>query len=120
MQYELNWIGKSYAKTLVSNQTDKVLVPDDKHNSEAINSHSDNIFIEGDNLDALKILQSSHAGKVKMIYIDPPYNTGRKFIYSDKFTWTSDELSKALGVTHTEAKQIIKIQVVLIYLIAPG
>ena len=108
MQYELNWIGKSYAKTLVSNQTDKVLVPDDKHNSEAINSHSDNIFIEGDNLDALKILQSSYTGKVKMIYIDPPYNTGRKFIYSDKFTWTSDELSKALGVTHTEAKQIIK------------
>ena len=108
MQYELNWIGKSYAKTLVSNQTDKVLVPDDKHNSETINSHSDNIFIEGDNLDALKILQSSYTGKVKMIYIDPPYNTGSKFIYSDKFTWTTDELSKALNVTHTEAKQIIK------------
>ena len=55
-----------------------------------------NLFIEGDNLDALKLLQESYLGKVKLIYIDPPYNTGNDFVYEDDFAETSDEYLRAL------------------------
>lgn len=70
--YELNFLGKSYAKYLTSTKTETVVVPDLGHNSKPINADSENLYIVGDNLDALKHLIGSYAGKVKCIYIDPP------------------------------------------------
>ena len=65
---------------------------------EGVNEESTrNIFIEGDNLEVLKLLQKSYAGRVKMIYIDPPYNTGKDFIYSDNFTQPLEEYLQATG-----------------------
>ena len=58
---------------------------------------SENLYIEGDNLEVLKLLQTSYAGKVKMIYIDPPYNTGHDFVYRDRFSLTQKELDDNAG-----------------------
>ena len=74
--YELKFLGKSYAKLLVSLDAETVIVPDDEHNSKPENINSENVYISGDNLDALKHLLKSYSGEVKCIYIDPPYNTG--------------------------------------------
>ena len=82
--YELNFLGKSYAKLLASLDTDTIIVPDSEHNSLPENQESKNIYISGDNLDALKHLLNSYCGQVKCIYIDPPYNTGNeKWCYND-------------------------------------
>lgn len=64
-------------------------------------------YIEGDNLDALKLLQTSYLGKVKLIYIDPPYNTGNDFIYRDDFTQDADDFDKAAQVTDAEGNRLI-------------
>ena len=74
--YELKFLGKNYAKMLASLNTETVIVPNEEHNSLPENSSSENVYISGDNLDALKHLLKSYAGKIKCIYIDPPYNTG--------------------------------------------
>ena len=66
-----------------------------------------NIYIEGDNLDALKLLQTSYLGKVKLIYIDPPYNTGNDFIYRDAFTQTEDDFDRAAQVIDAEGNRLI-------------
>ena len=58
---------------------------------------TENIFIEGDNLEVLKLLQKAYFGKIKMIYIDPPYNTGKEFIYPDKYSETSGYISRIYG-----------------------
>lgn len=108
VKYELNWLGKDFAKSLIHSPSGKALTEDKDHNSEPVNKDSANIFIEGDSLDALKLLQSSYSGLIKMIYIDPPYNTGKRFIYPDKFSWAADELAIALGVSNAEAERIIK------------
>lgn len=87
--YELKFLGKSYAKYLTSAKTETVVVPDLEHNSKPENKDSENLYIVGDNLDALKHLLGSYAGKVKCIYIDPPYNTGSDgFVYNDDFGFT--------------------------------
>ena len=70
--YELNFLGKSYAKLLASLDTDTIIVPDSEHNGLPENQESKNIYISGDNLDALKHLLNSYCGQVKCIYIDPP------------------------------------------------
>ena len=82
-RYVLNWAGKSEAFRVLQSPTTATLVPDKE---ESINfDTSENIFIEGENLEVLKVLQKSYFGKIKMIYIDPPYNTGNdNFIYPDK------------------------------------
>lgn len=74
--YELKFLGKSYAKYLTSTRSETLVVPDLKRNAEPTNAESENLYIVGDNLDALKHLLGSYTGKVKCIYIDPPYNTG--------------------------------------------
>lgn len=74
--YELKFLGKNYARLLSSLETDTVIVPDEAHNRLPENCNSENIYISGDNLDGLKHLLKSYAGKIKCIYIDPPYNTG--------------------------------------------
>jgi adenine-specific DNA-methyltransferase len=95
-RYVLNWAGKSDAFKVLQTPTTKTLVPDKK---ESVNfDETEHIFIEGENLEALKVLQKSYFGKVKMIYIDPPYNTGNdSFIYPDKFSETKAEYEKRVG-----------------------
>ncbi|WP_191669493.1 site-specific DNA-methyltransferase [Lactobacillus delbrueckii] len=69
---------------------------------------SENIYIEGDNLDALKLLQETYLGKVKMIYIDPPYNTGNDFIYEDDFAQSADEYADNSGQTDEEGNRLVQ------------
>jgi len=88
-RYVLNWAGKSDAFRAIQTQTTSTLIPD---KDESVNfGETGNIFIEGENLKVLKVLQKAYYGKIKMIYIDPPYNTGNDFIYNDKFAEKKNE-----------------------------
>ena len=103
-----DFLGKSYARMLSSLDTTTVIRPDIEHNSKPENQNSENIYISGDNLDALHHLTKSYAGQVKCIYIDPPYNTGTDgFVYNDKFKFTAEELEKKLSISPDEAEKII-------------
>lgn len=95
-RYVLNWAGKSDAFRLMQKPSTRTLVPVE---DESVNFHeTQNIFIEGENLEVLKVLQKSYFGKVRMIYIDPPYNTGNdSFIYPDRFSETKEEYQKRVG-----------------------
>lgn len=105
--YQLRFIGKDYARLQASQQTETVLVPNVAHNQAEGNKNSQNIFITGDNLDALKHLENSYSGKVDVIYIDPPYNTGSDgFVYKDNFRYSDDELKLKLGLTDNEVERI--------------
>lgn len=106
--YDLNFLGKNYANLIASTETETVLQPDLEHNSKLENKDSQNIYISGDNLDALKHLLKSYAGKIKCIYIDPPYNTGSDgFVYNDKFNFTAEQLQTKLGIGEEKAKRIL-------------
>ena len=106
--YSLDFLGKNYANLIASIDTTTVIEPDLEHNSKPENKDSENIYISGDNLDALKHLLKSYAGEVKCIYIDPPYNTGSDgFVYNDKFRFTPEELAKKLSIDEDEAKRIL-------------
>lgn len=103
-----DFLGKSYARMLSSLDTTTVIRPDIEHNNKPENANSENIYISGDNLDALHHLVKSYAGQIKCIYIDPPYNTGTDgFVYNDKFRFTAEELEKKLSVSQEEAQKII-------------
>lgn len=105
--YSLNFLGKNYAKLLSSLDTETVLVPDEENNKEEINRSSENIYISGDNIDALKHLLKSYSNKIKCIYIDPPYNTGSDgFVYNDNFNFDINKLVNDLDITEDEAKRI--------------
>lgn len=109
--YELKFLGKSYAKYLTSTRTETVVVPDLKHNAESANKASENLYIVGDNLDALKHLIGSYGGQVKCIYIDPPYNTGSDgFVYVDDFGFTAKQLMEKIGLGEDEARRIIDLR----------
>lgn len=109
--YELKFLGKSYAKYLTSTDTETVVVPDLEHNAKPENKDSENLYIVGDNLDALKHLLGSYAGKVKCIYIDPPYNTGSDgFVYNDDFGFTAQQLVDKIGLTEDEAERVLDLQ----------
>ncbi|HHT9768955.1 TPA: hypothetical protein ACT9HU_002895, partial [Legionella pneumophila] len=88
-RYQLNWPGKRQALLTANAPIAKTLRPCIEESVDF--DKTQNLFIEGDNLDALKMLQETYLGKVKMIYIDPPYNTGKNFIYSDNFFESVDE-----------------------------
>lgn len=106
--YELKFLGKNYARLLASVDTTTVIKPDKAHNEKPENLHSENLYITGDNLDALKHLLKSYAGKIKCIYIDPPYNTDSDtFVYQDRFNFTVDDLMSRLSVSETEAQRIL-------------
>ena len=100
-RYQLNWAGKTDAYRTLQSPTFNTLAP---CQSESVDfNQTQNIFIEAENMEALKILQKSYAGKVKMIYIDPPYNTGSdSFIYPDKFSETREEYAQRVGDTDTD------------------
>ena len=109
--YELKFLGKSYAKYVSSLETETYISPDVEHNSREENINSKNLYIVGDNMDALKHLLSSYAGKIKCIYIDPPYNTGSDgFVYPDNFQFKSEELSQRIGITEEEAQRILDLE----------
>ena len=106
--YSLDFLGKDYANLIASIDTTTVIEPDLEHNAKPENKDSENIYISGDNLDALKHLLKSYAGEVKCIYIDPPYNTGSDgFVYNDSFKFTPEELEKKLSIDENEAKRIL-------------
>ena len=91
-RYHLNWPGKREALLTANAPIAKTLRP---CRGESVDFETTkNLFIEGDNLDSLKLLQETYLGKVKMIYIDPPYNTGNDFIYEDDFSVTADDFLK--------------------------
>ena len=93
--YELKFLGKNYARLLTSLDTTTVIVPDEEHNSKPENARSKNIYVSGDNLDGLKHLLKSYSQRIKCIYIDPPYNTGKDdFAYNDNYEFTAEELSE--------------------------
>ena len=106
--YELKFLGKNYARLLVTLETETVIVPNEEHNQKEENKDSENIYITGDNLDGLKHLLKSYAGKVKCIYIDPPYNTGSDgFVYNDNFNFTIEELTEKLSIGEEQAQRIL-------------
>lgn len=105
--YGLNFLGKNYAKYVASLDTETILVPDEENNNKEENRNSENIYISGDNIDALKHLVKSYTNRIKCIYIDPPYNTGSDgFVYNDKFNLTIEKLVDVLDVNEEEAKRI--------------
>ena len=106
--YSLNWLGKSYAR-LLANLPPKTLLTEDKdHNQREENKNSQNLLIKGDNLEVLKHMVNAYAEKVKMIYIDPPYNTGSDgFAYNDERKFTPEQLSELAGIDLDEATRIL-------------
>ena len=108
--FELNFLGKSYAKLISAIDTTTVIQPDLEHNKKEENVNSENIYISGDNLDALKHLLKSYSGQVKCIYIDPPYNTGSDgFVYNDSFNFTSQDLQEKLSISEDEANRTLNL-----------
>ena len=104
-RYELTWPGKKEAILEANTPTTKTLRPIRKKSVDFDNTQ--NIYIEGDNLEALKILQESYLGKVKCIYIDPPYNTGNDFIYKDNFKKDLNEEGQDSGELDEESNKLI-------------
>ncbi len=103
-KYEFTWVGKNAAKAEANRPIRKTLRPvvEDSKNWDT----TKNLYIEGDNLDALKLLQESYLGKVKMIYIDPPYNTGNDFVYCDEFAVGCEEYLEKKGACDTEGNRL--------------
>lgn len=102
------FLGKNYARMLTNMDTTTIIRPDAEHNALPENRNSQNVYISGDNLDALQHLVKSYYGKVKVIYIDPPYNTGTDgFVYNDKFNFTAAELAEKLDITTERAERIL-------------
>ena len=104
-RYQLDWPGKREAAFAANTPITKTLRPirDESVDFET----TKNLFIEGDNLEALKLLQESYLGKVKLIYIDPPYNTGNDFVYADRFARTKDEELKRSGQVNDDGVPLV-------------
>ena len=104
--YELTWAGKQKARRIATQPTTKTLRPviEDSVNFE----NTENLYIEGDNLEVLKILRKSYSNSIKMIYIDPPYNTGKDFIYKDNFSMSKEDYEKEAGAVDEEGNRLIK------------
>lgn len=104
-RYRLDWVGKKEAILTANAPIAKTLRP---CREESVNFDStENLFIEGDNLEALKLLQENYLGKVKMIYIDPPYNTGNDFIYEDDFAESTDAFFEKSNQVDEEGNRLI-------------
>lgn len=106
--YSLNWLGKSYAKILKDRQPETLLAEDIEYNQKPENQNSENILIQGDNLEVLKHLKHAYKNQIKMIYIDPPYNTGSDgFVYQDDRKFTPQQLVE-LGMDLEEAERVLE------------
>ena len=104
--YEFTWVGKKAAIVEANKPIRKTLRPCVADSKDWDNT--ENLYIEGDNLEVLKLLQESYLGKVKMIYIDPPYNTGNDFIYADDFKMESEEWKVESGEWSEEGDRLFK------------
>ena len=102
--YEFTWVGKKASILEANKPIRKTLRPciEESKNWDT----TENLYIEGDNLDVLKLLQESYLGAVKMIYIDPPYNTGKDFIYRDKFEQSFEEYQETIGILDEENNRL--------------
>lgn len=106
--YGLEWLGKSYARLLATDPATTLLKADEAHNAQPENTHSQNLLIKGDNLEVLKHLANAYYEKIKMIYIDPPYNTGSDgFVYNDDRKYTVKELQNLIGIDEEKAQRIL-------------
>lgn len=106
--YGMDWLGKSYARLLASDEATTLLKEDKGWNEKEENKKSENLLIKGDNLEVLKHLSNAYHEKIKMIYIDPPYNTGSDgFVYEDDRKFTTKELSELAGIDEERAKRIL-------------
>ncbi len=104
--YDFTWVGKRAALQEAAAPIRKTLRPCKEESVDW--DTTQNLYIEGDNLEVLKLLQNSYLGKVKMIYIDPPYNTGNDFVYHDDFHRTQQEEDEAAGVINEEGERMVK------------
>lgn len=104
--YEFTWVGKKASIVEANKPIRKTLrpCPDESKNWDT----TENLYIEGDNLEVLKLLQESYLGKVKMIYIDPPYNTGNDFIYADDFMRSQEEENEQMGMYDEDENRLFK------------
>lgn len=104
-RYQFTWPDKRAANRLANTPTTMTLRPCREESVDF--DHTQNLYIEGDNLDVLKALRETYLGKVKMIYIDPPYNTGNDFVYNDDFAQSRDEFEETSGMFDEEGNQTI-------------
>src|ERR1700722_7854440 len=104
-RYHLDWPGKREAMLAANAPIAKTLRPCREESVDF--DTTKNVFVEGDNLDALKLLQETYLGKVKMIYIDPPYNTGNDFVYEDNFAENSEEFLKRSNQKDLSGNQLV-------------
>jgi adenine-specific DNA-methyltransferase len=104
--YELTWAGKNKSRQKIVKPINKTLrpVPEDSVDFE----NTENLYIEGDNFEVLKLLQESYLNKVKMIYIDPPYNTGKDFVYKDNFSMSKEDYDSETGAVDEEGNKLFK------------
>ena len=104
-RYQFTWPDKRAANRLANTPTTMTLRPCREESVDF--DHTENLYIEGDNLDVLKVLRETYLGKVKMIYIDPPYNTGNDFVYNDNFAQGREEFEQSSGLFDDEGNQTI-------------
>ena len=104
--YEFTWVGKKAAIVEANKPIRKTLRPCVEESKDW--DSTENLYIEGDNLEVLKLLQESYLGKVKMIYIDPPYNTGNDFIYADDFMRSQEEENEQMGMYDEDENHLFK------------
>ena len=104
-RYQLTWPGKAESLVVANTPINKTLRPVREESKDFDNT--ENLYIEGDNLEVLKLLQETYLGKVKMIYIDPPYNTGKDFVYKDNFTQDKAEYDEESGNVDDEGGRLV-------------
>ena len=104
-RYQLTWPGKAESLVTANAPIDKTLRPDREESKDFDNT--ENLYIEGDNLEVLKLLQETYLNKIKMIYIDPPYNTGKDFVYKDNFTQVKAEYDEEVGNKDEEGGRLV-------------
>ena len=104
-RYQFTWPDKRAASRLANTAIDKTLRPDLEASKDFWNT--ENLYIEGDNLDVLKVLRENYLGKIKMIYIDPPYNTGNDFVYNDDFAQSREEFEQSSGLFDEDGNQVV-------------
>lgn len=104
--YEFTWVGKKASIVEANKPIRKTLRPNEEESVDW--NTSQNLYLEGDNLEVMKLLQESYLGKIKMIYIDPPYNTGRDFIYNDSFSQTLEEYKDNKGTIDEYGMKLFK------------
>lgn len=104
-RYQFTWPDKRAASRLANEETNKTLRPDLDASEDFWNT--ENLYIEGDNLDVLKVLRENYLGAIKMIYIDPPYNTGNDFVYNDDFAKSREEFEQSSGLFDEDGNQVL-------------